>query len=147
MKMANFLAAMIAMLIGGPLAWEFFDRTPPYEVVSGLTVPPQIKRGGPYHLEWVLNPNAGLHCPGTVYRYIRDSKGTIWAEVPAMAAFGLMPMQWKNVKVIGSPHIMPKDVATGRAEVYIRSTYYCNFTQYVWPLTVIYNPVPTEIID
>lgn len=147
MKLSNFIAAMIAMLIGGPIAWEFFDRTPPYEVVSGVTVPPQIRHGQTYHLQWVLNPNPGLHCPGTVYRYIRDAKGTIWVNPPASAAFGLMPMQWKNVTVVGSEHTVPLDAATGRAEIYIRTAYYCNFTQYVWPLTVIFQPVITEITD
>lgn len=147
MKMSNFLAAMIAMLIGGPLVWEFSDRTPPYSVVSGATVPPQIVRGGEYRVDWILSPNAGLHCPGTVYRYLRDSDGTLWMYTPSPASFGLMPMQFGKTRVVGSTHKVPSDAALGKAEIYIRSTYICNFTQYIWPLTVLYDPVATEIVD
>lgn len=147
MKMNNFIAAMIAMLLGGPLAWEFFDRTAPLAVIEGVTIPAQIQRGGSYHIDWTINPMPGTHCPGTVYRYLRDSAGTIWAIPPSPASFGLMPMQFGRTRVEGTPHTVPKLAALGKAEIYIRASYVCNFTQYLWPLTIIVEPVKTEIID
>src|SRR5512143_300712 len=64
MRMTNFVVAMVAMLVGGPLAWEFFDRNPPFAIVTGVTVPPEIQRGKEFHIDWTVVPNPRTHCPG-----------------------------------------------------------------------------------
>lgn len=147
MHFRNIVIATLAIVIAGPLTWEFLDREPPYKVISGVTVPPVIRRGHDYRVDWVLDVNPDLKCPGTVYRFLRDSEGSVWLLPPNQASFGLLPEGKGPTKVIGSSHKVPKETALGRAEVFVRTTYICNFTQYLWPLTVVYEPITAEITD
>lgn len=145
MKLTNFIAALFAILIGGPFAWEMFDRTPPIHILKGITLPAEIERGSIFRIEWTIIPGDEKNCPGMVYRYLRDSAGNLWTFEPTPASFGIMPIGLGQVMIMGITHFAPPDATPGQATMYVRATYVCNFTQYLWPLNVYAPPVSTVL--
>lgn len=147
-KVGNMSAALLAILIAGPIGWMFLDRTPPYIISEGATVPRQIKRGHEYRIQWKFN-NLPKSCSGTVYRFLIDSSDppNIWVSIPSAATFGYLDESIEKGIIMGYPRILPPDVALGPAEIHISTTFLCNFTNLLWKLVVIAPVVHTTIVD
>lgn len=142
----NLIPALLALLVFAPIAWVAADRTPPYEALSGVTVPEKISRGQPYKIAWKLQPNPNVKCPGTVYLFLVDSAGTIYIIPPRPSSFGLLPITSGPTVIFGSEHNLDPNAALGPAKIYVTLELVCNFSQWLWPLELKHKPVDTEII-
>lgn len=145
----RWVAIFFAIVFIGPLTWIALDRTPPFILLSGVSIPAEIKRGSDYRIEWTIRNIPGKKCQGTAYRFLRDSSGRMWTFLPSPASFGLIDdnMSMSETHVSGYQRKMPSDVALGEAKFYFQVQFFCNITQYIWPLIVEYPSVDTKIID
>lgn len=143
----NIYAALFAFLVVGPLVWMLMDRTQPYVLTEGVTVPKEIRRGEPYRLEWRITA-AERQCNGEVYRFLLDANKKIWAIQSGANTFGeIAGMLPGEHQIAGMERVLPKETALGPAEIHIISEFRCNFMQHLWPLVVRAPTVYTTVID
>lgn len=145
----NIYAALFAIFVIGPITWVAMDREPPFLLTEGHTIPAKIRHGELFQLQWKYY-NLPRRCPGIIYLYLRDSSGKIWVGEPMTAAFGLITedsVEIKGTLISGHKRVMPDDIAPGPAKIYLTNDFYCNFTQYLWPLRVSFGPVDTVVLD
>lgn len=149
----NFFAAIFAIFVIGPIAWLAMDRTPPYLINEGHTIPAQIKYNEPFTIEWKYRNLPG-QCPGTVYAYMIDGNRKVWVFRPSQASFGLIDENVPDDTLVsGMTRVLPetKDDMHGRpalgvVEFHITTDFICNFTQWLWPLRVRAPIVYSEIV-
>lgn len=140
---------LFTVFIFAPLVWIASDRSPPYHLTGGFSVPEKIVRGETYHIDWNIT-NFPKTCEGTTYRFIVDASGKIWTLPPVPSVFGHINVMvgQSKVAVVGYPRVMEKDTALGRVMFGGENVFYCNFIQrWIWPLVVIYTPVYSTVID
>jgi len=140
----NVIAAIAALLIVSGVSYLIFQRQPPHNIISGVTVPREIPRGTEYHIQWELN-TLPPQCPGTIYFFLTDSSMRTWVESPRQASFGLLPGGTKYVE--GSPHIMPKGISLGEVSINIVVRYVCDWSQLLFPVELKYPTIKTKAIE
>ena len=150
----NIYAAIFAIFIVGPIAWLVMDRTPPFEIYDGHTVPTEIRYSEPFTIEWKYK-NLPRQCPGTIYSYMIDSKGKVWVFRPSQASFGLIEEDIPDGSLVsGNSRKLPESKddlhgrpASGRITFHFTMDFICNFTQWFWPLRVRAPVVHSVIVE
>lgn len=142
----NIFAGIIATAIFAPLTYWTVDRTPPYELTNGYTVPSDIRPGHEFRIAWTLRK---LTEPVDGYAQVRiiDSQKGVKYMAAEHSTIGREGKVGAVYQVEGRPRIMPDSVACGPATIQVHATYFGNpVRRYVWPVRVDRPPVSTNIV-
>ena len=139
------LASMIlAGVVGGPLVCQLLDRSMPYALSDGYSVPQVITPGQPYILRQKLI-NYPRTCAGVIYRQLVDSEGKIFVEPPLPDAYGFIDEAVREGPVIGWPRILSPQAALGPALITVTVDFKCNWVQNFVPLRTKFVPIKVMI--
>ena len=146
---STWLLGLITMAIVIPITMMILESGPPYEIKSGYTVPPELRRGQPYRVDWVIY-NYPKTCTGLSYRFMRDSNGKVWVLGVIQASFGNIPAtKNETLRVSGVPRLLDMDVPLGRIELFGFNEHFCNVIQRILqiPIKVPYGPIISTVIE
>ena len=141
-------AIVFSFMVIGPLVWTAMDRELPYTITGGVTVPKEIVRGKPYRIDWSMS-NGVKDCPGTAYRFARDSTGKVWTIRPVETGFSYIPLTAgipEDITVAGYPRILDSGTALGPIEFFGTNVFHCNLLQWVWPIEQVYPVIKSVVV-
>lgn len=132
-------ALVVSVGVAGPIAWQVFDRTLPFERTSGLILPPDPHPGSQMTVKWEGRINR--HCSGTIRREIIDSQGKVHqiADVPSDITVLVSPTSFKRT------FTLPSSVVPGPAFYKSTSYFVCNWTQRWWPIKGEFPAIPFNV--
>lgn len=125
-------AAILAIVIAGPLAWWAIDRTPPYTMSDGRPVPNPAKAGDELDLLWHVEV-VREGCTGKFQRILIDANNSVWTFMPMVSSFVSLPVGEHKTHSLFK-FAIPHGVAPGPAKVYTVTTYECNPVHRFWPI-------------
>lgn len=137
----------IAVSVGiiAPNVYLLADRTPPFDLRDGSTVPSTLTPGGTYQFTWTIVPRRREHsCTGTVVWRIIDSEGVVWAQPATESLFALIKHNTPQ-RIVGRERVLPSGVANGPLRLESVISFTCNWTQHLWPIRVTFPAVITSV--
>ena len=128
----NIVAALLAIAIGGPIAWWALDRDPAYIVLGGVAIPDPVVPGKELDLARTIRiMREG--CTGLFNREVKDASGYIWTFAMTRSTFASFKIGDYHTHSV-TPFIVPMGIADGPAEVTSNIWSVCNPVQKFWPV-------------
>jgi len=135
---------VVLILVFGVAGAFLFDRSPPFVLLEGKTIPAVLTPGKPYQFSWLRQPESPRECTGTVFWRIEDSEGAIRAVAPEPSLFALDNSD-KTRRVVGRERILSSSVPPGPIILYPSIEFVCNWMHYLWPIYREFPPVHSTV--
>lgn len=131
-------AALFSIFVVAPTSYLVIDREPPFMLSGFETIPSEIVAGSSYRISLVITPLNDKACTGFVVLQVIDSSfpGRVWLNDTRISILTAQELGQDPVRVVGRPWLLPEGVRPGPARIKTRQTFYCNFTHWLWPITI-----------
>jgi len=129
-RACTMVVAAFCVICVAPVTYWASDREPPFVRGTGYIIPQAVSPEGEFEVHW--EGKRVKDCGGVVHRFIRDSKGDLWALPSSTVRYSKIT---ENGVPLNSAKI-PRGIACGPAEYVADALHVCNITHRIWPIRV-----------